>query len=108
MSIHYDHVKLDGVNLLRIWSDRYVKIRCVEDANIYQIAYVTDPTKRTFQETNLSIEQQHMGYQVVEAKNVLNLSGDVLAIISANNEFVTDVLDGTRDYEADINAGGAR
>ena len=36
-----------------------------------------------------------------------NLSTEVLQIISANNEYVVDVLDGTKDDESRIDSGGA-
>ena len=41
MAIVQENVTIDGVELRRYRSDQDVKIRCVEDGNMYPLAYLT-------------------------------------------------------------------
>ena len=124
MAIRKDLVKIDNKDLYKIWSDKYVKIQCQQDMNIYQVAYLTLSSSYTFQETNIPIDQTFKvqadevlglsGYISQQTENNIiagtydeSLSGRIIQTISSNNELVVDILDGKKDNEITINGGNA-
>lgn len=54
--ISSENVTLDGMNLIRYYSDNNKKIRG-DDENIYPAAYVVRGSTNTFTETNLPLNE---------------------------------------------------
>lgn len=67
------NVTMDGVELVRYYSTNFKKIKCVEDGNIYPLAYATKDATVKFEETNIDLNEITSG-AIVSASDVLGLS----------------------------------
>lgn len=96
MAIVQENVTIDGVELRRFRSDQDVKIRCVEDGNMYPLAYLTQDATVTFAETSYPLNDITAG-AIVSCDNVIGLSGyivDTLDIASDGRLDQTILVDG--------------
>jgi len=98
MAIVQENVTIDGVELRRYRSDQDVKIRCVEDGNMYPLAYLTQDATVTFAETGYPLNDITAG-ALVSCDNVLGLSDYIIDTI--------DELDGIKDNHLSVDLGGA-
>ena len=99
MAIVQENVTIDGVELRRYRSDQDVKIRCVEDGNMYPLAYLTQDATVTFAETSYPLNDITAG-AIVSADNVLGLSGYILDTLDVAS-------DGKHDDTIYVNGGSA-
>ena len=83
MAIVQENVTIDGVELRRFRSDQDVKIRCVEDGNMYPLAYLTQDATVTFAETSYPLNDITAG-AIVSCDNVIGLSALVQRELSAS------------------------
>lgn len=98
-----EKVNFEDVHLIKKYSDKHVKIQCNEDMNIYSVCYLTENSNRTFIETDIPVDD----IKVITAAEIVGLSAHVLQTISCNNEYVSDILDGTNDDKILVNGGSA-
>lgn len=103
------YVRIDGVRLVRYYSTSFKKIKCVEDGNIYSLAYVTQDATVSFEETDIPLNEITAG-AIVSADNVLGLSNYIvktteaqLSSVSADitTEVSSLVVDGLSDTMAE-------
>lgn len=91
------NVNIDGVELVRWSSDADVKIKCVQDGNVYPVAYVTKNATVSFDETNIPLNEISAGVPIYYS-DVIGLSGYIVDTL--------DVMwDGKINDTININSG---
>lgn len=97
--IESEYVIIDGVKLVRYYSTSLKKIKCVEDGNIYPLAYVTQDATVTFDETNIPLNDIIAG-AIVSSDNVLGLSNYIVQ--TTENQLCSISVDITKDVSSNI------
>lgn len=95
--IHNENTELDGIQLIRYYSDANKKIRCNEDGNIYPTAYTAPNSTLTFSETDIPLNDVSAG-PIIDAKNIKGLDAYISSWV--------DLQDNVADNQVVVNLGG--
>ena len=98
MALVQENVVIGGVEMKKYYSDEYKKIQCVQDKNIYSVAYTTKNSTATFVETTTPINDITPG-NIIKAEDIIDLSSYV--------ENVIDMIDGEDDEMINVDLGSS-
>lgn len=94
------NVIIEGVELIKFYSDNNTKIKCNEDGNIYPVAYTDPKSTISFLSTDIPLNEISAGIITnIDAYDIVGLSDYIINTL--------DVMDGKDDDRIDVDLGGA-
>lgn len=113
MAIKTQKETIDGANLMKVWSDKLVKIQYTRDFNVYSVLYISQDAYKDgdFIETQVPVPMDGGDLSwlsgPIHTRDVVDIQTELSSTLSSQILKVLDIADGEEDDTAIFGGGGA-